>query len=145
MRLFQPKVETLTWDEFFQRGVAAAATPPIPKKAAIALAASTLLLLPAMTHAASLGATNTGFMTNHIIHAFWPIISLVQALAYPVSFLGMAGGMLMMSVGQRRKGLDMAKWAAIGFIGMQLVPGIMSMLMQVGHSMATNPGLVVGS
>ena len=129
----EPPIETLTWDEFFHVGDRAARTPAKTQAAAIALTASTLFLAPATTHAASLAPSGV------LIHAFWPIISLLQGIAFPVAFLGMAGGMLMISVGQRRKGLDMVKWAAIGYIGMQLVPGMMEMLGQVGHSIALHP------
>lgn len=74
-------------------------------------------------------------ITNKMIHAFNPLISLMQGLSYPVSFLGMAAGMLLISVGQRHRGIAMIKWAGIGYIGMQLVPAMMSMVSQVGDSM----------
>jgi hypothetical protein len=97
--------------------------------AAIALASSLLFLPMSPVHAST---------TAVMVHAFWPVIALLQAVAYPVAFLGMAGGMLMISVGQRRKGLEMVKWAAIGYVGMQMVPALMGIISQLGHNMAAH-------
>lgn len=69
-----------------------------------------------------------------IVHAFDPLIELVQALAYPVGFTMICAGFLVVMTGNRHKGLHIIKWAAIGFIGMQFAPGIMSILLEVGKS-----------
>lgn len=74
-------------------------------------------------------------ISEKIMHAFDPIIELVQGLSYPVAFLFLAGGMLLVMMGQRHKGLQMIKWAGIGYIGMQLVPALMAMLVEVGRLM----------
>ena len=129
----EPAIETLTWAQFFHPGVPAAPTPVRTKAAIITLAAATVFVNADVTHAAGVTVSGT------VIHAFWPIISLLQGIAFPVAFLGMAGGMLMISVGQRKKGIDMVKWAAVGYLGMQLVPGLMEMLAQVGHTIAIHP------
>ncbi|MBA2878077.1 hypothetical protein HNR63_001131 [Anoxybacillus kamchatkensis] len=71
---------------------------------------------------------------DKIIHAFDPLIELVQALAYPVGFTMICAGFLVIMTGNRHKGLHIIKWAAIGFIGMQFAPGIMSILLEVGKS-----------
>jgi hypothetical protein len=75
------------------------------------------------------------FAASTIIHAFDPIIRLVQALSYPVAFLSISGGILLITVGQRHKGIAMIKWGSVGYIAMQLVPGLMAMLADVGQSM----------
>ncbi|UOY92918.1 hypothetical protein MUG87_01870 [Ectobacillus sp. JY-23] len=75
--------------------------------------------------------------TARIISAFDPIISLVQGVAYPVTFLMIGGGFLLIIMGQRSKGLSMIKWAAVGYIGLQFAPSIMQILVEVGKAMVT--------
>jgi hypothetical protein len=93
-------------------------------------------LLPAAVAAATVLPTNVAnaMINDKIIHAFDPLIGVIQTLSYPVCFISMAGGMLLITVGQRHRGLNMIKWAAIGYVGMQLVPGIMSIVGDVGRS-----------
>lgn len=135
MQLFQPAIKNLTWDEFFHKA-GSVGDAPVPattqRLATLGKIASPLVLatIPHTAHAASLSPTNL------MIHAMWPIISLVQGLAFPISFLGMSGGMILMSVGNRGKGIAMIKWAAIGYIGMQFVPAMMVMLHHVGTTIA---------
>lgn len=120
------KTEVLDWGSFF-----AGEVRPKERTAVIILPAVTAgmftMLMPEVTHASMVGVK--------IVHAFNPLIQALQAFSYPVSFLGMAAGMLLVSVGQRHRGITMVKWAAIGYIGMQLVPGIMEMVAQVGDAM----------
>lgn len=71
---------------------------------------------------------------DKIVHAFDPLIQLIQAIAYPVGFTMICAGFLVIMTGNRHKGLHIIKWAAIGFIGMQFAPGIMSILLEVGKS-----------
>jgi len=71
-----------------------------------------------------------------IISAFNPIIEMLQAMSYPLTFIAAACGVLLITIGQKRKGLEMIKWATVGFLLMQLLPGFMKMLMEVGRAMA---------
>jgi hypothetical protein len=71
---------------------------------------------------------------DKIIHAFDPLIELVQALAYPVGFTMICAGFLVIMTGNRHKGLHIIKWAAIGYIGMMFAPGIMAILQEVGRA-----------
>ncbi|WP_446663284.1 hypothetical protein [Geobacillus sp. CCR] len=73
-------------------------------------------------------------LQDKIIHAFDPLVEIIQALAYPVGFTMICAGFLVIMTGNRHKGLHIIKWAAIGFIGMQFAPGIMSILVEVGKS-----------
>ncbi|GIM44534.1 hypothetical protein DNHGIG_00830 [Collibacillus ludicampi] len=118
------KMEVLDWNAFFVGDV----HPKYKKPSSLlpmAVAASTVLpSIPAQA-----------VTTDRIIHAFDPLIHIIQALSYPVCFMSMAGGMLLITVGQRHRGINMIKWSAIGYIGMQLVPGIMSIVGDVGRSM----------
>ena len=72
---------------------------------------------------------------NRIIEACWPIVDLLQGASYPIAYIMISAGVLLVIVGQRSKGLNMIKWAAVGYITMQFVPSIMQILVEVGDSM----------
>jgi formate/nitrite transporter FocA (FNT family) len=74
-------------------------------------------------------------MTDMITKAVDPLIQLVQGLSYPVGFIMICAGALVIMTGNKQKGLHMIKWAAIGYILMQFAPGIMHILIQVGVAM----------
>jgi hypothetical protein len=74
-------------------------------------------------------------ITDKIIKAVDPIIQLIQGISYPVGFIMMAAGFLVIMTGNKQKGLNMIKWAAIGYIGMQFVPVLMALLVEVAKAM----------
>lgn len=80
--------------------------------------------------------------TDRIRTAMNPLIDLVQGVSYPVCMLMLSGGFLLIMVGRKDQGLNMIKWAAIGFIGLQFVPGLMNILAEVGRAVweAQQPG-----
>lgn len=128
------RVVPLEWNAFFQGDICPKKSFTVVAKLSAAVAG----VLLASSNPIQLVMANT---TTHIMmHAFGPLISAIQGLSYPVCFIGMAGGMLLVSVGQRHRGISMIKWAAIGYIGMQLVPGIMDMVSQVGDGIASQAG-----
>jgi len=75
-----------------------------------------------------------GTIRDKLSKSFDPIVELIQGISEPVAFLMLCSGMLFIMVGQRHKGLSMIKWAAVGYIGMQLAPGLMRILADVGES-----------
>ncbi|MED3563956.1 hypothetical protein [Bacillus xiapuensis] len=75
-------------------------------------------------------------VADKIIHSFDPVVQLLQGLSFPVCFIMLSAGFLVIMTGNRQKGLSMIKWAAIGYIGMQLAPAIMAILVEVGKAMA---------
>lgn len=93
--------------------------------AATSLTAGLLSYAP-LTAAAGIG--------ERVARAFDPLIEVAQALGYPVSLTMMVAGGLVIATGNRHKGLNMIKWAAIGFIVVQFAPGIMVILMEVGRA-----------
>lgn len=118
------KTQVLDWKAF----MAGEVRPKVEKASPLITAAVTAAtVLPAVTAQAT--------ATDRIIHAFDPLINVIQAISYPVCFISMAGGMLLITVGQRHRGISMIKWSAIGYIGMQMVPGIMQIVGDVGRSM----------
>ncbi|GAB6875546.1 hypothetical protein [Thermaerobacter litoralis] len=73
--------------------------------------------------------------TDMVMRAFDPLINLVQALSYPLCFLLLSAGCLLIMAGYRARGLDMIRWAAVGYILVQLAPAIMRVLVDVGMAM----------
>jgi hypothetical protein len=69
---------------------------------------------------------------NQIIHAFDPLINLVQVLSYPIGFIMVSAGCLFIMVGQKEKGMGMIQTAAIGYILVQLAPLFMKILVGIG-------------
>lgn len=74
-------------------------------------------------------------VADRIIRACDPIIQLIQGVSYPVGFIMICAGFLVIMTGNRQKGLNIIKWAAIGYIGMQFAPAIMTILVEVGRAM----------
>jgi hypothetical protein len=71
-------------------------------------------------------------ITNTVVHALDPLIDLVRGLAYPIAGVMIAGGCLFILIGQKDKGLDMLKNAAIGYILVMLSPLFLKILVQIG-------------
>jgi hypothetical protein len=69
-----------------------------------------------------------------ILHAFDPLIQLIQSLAYPIAGVMIAGGCLFVMVGNRDRGMSMLQNAAIGYILVQLSPMLLKLLVGIGSS-----------
>lgn len=69
---------------------------------------------------------------NQIIHAFDPLINLVQVLSYPIGFVMISAGCLFIMCGNREKGMQMIQTASIGYILVQLAPLFMKILVGIG-------------
>lgn len=74
-------------------------------------------------------------VADKIIHAFDPVVQLLQGMSYPVCFIMISAGFLVIMTGNRSKGLNLIKWAAVGYVGMQLAPALMAILVEVGKAM----------
>ena len=97
----------------------------------------TAMLMAGMPVSMMLSADNVFAMdiTGKIMTAFNPVIELAQGISYPVAFIMLSGGMLLIMMGQKHRGLSLIKWAAIGYIGMQFVPALMEILVDIGRAM----------
>lgn len=125
-RFGRKKVEVIPWDDFFG---GAALTPRQKRQINAMLAGTAVAYVLRLEHAEAAG------IADKIIGAFDPVIQLAQGVSYPVAFLMICGGFLLIMVGQRSKGLAMMKWAAVGYIGIQFAPAIMQILVSVGKAM----------
>jgi len=122
------RYEVIPWRDFFDE-MGSALTPRQKRKISALLAGATA------AYVLRLDVVEAAGIADKIVRAFDPIIDLSQGLAYPISFLMITGGFLLLMVGQRSKGLAMMKWAAVGYIGIQFAPAIMQILVSVGKAM----------
>lgn len=64
-----------------------------------------------------------------------PLIELLAGLGYPVTYGMLITGFIMIIMGKKHKGLEILKWAAIGYIGLQFVPFILGLLEMIGSEL----------
>jgi hypothetical protein len=127
-KLFSPKTETVgKLKDFLTQ------SPVVHVGEAVTIGAMAGALLATTGRTESVSASG---VAEKIIHAVDPIIELIQGLSYPVGFVMICAGFLVIMTGNRQKGLHIIKWAAIGYIGMQFAPAIMSILIEVGKAMS---------
>jgi hypothetical protein len=127
-RFRRQKIEVVPWRDFFDE-MGSVLTARQKRKISALLAGATAVNVLRLEHAEASG------LADKIIGAFDPIIQLAQGVSYPIAFLMICGGFLLIMVGQRSKGLSMLKWAAVGYVGMQFAPAIMQILVGVGKAM----------
>lgn len=64
-----------------------------------------------------------------------PIIELLASLGYPVTYAMLIVGAIMIITGKKSKGLEVVKWACIGYIGLQFVPFLLGLLESIGQDL----------
>lgn len=64
-----------------------------------------------------------------------PIIELLAGLGYPLTYAMLIVGAIMIITGKKSKGLEVIKWACIGYIGLQFVPFLLNLLAEIGRDM----------
>ena len=67
-------------------------------------------------------------MYDKMLHAFDPLITLIQALAYPVAMIVVLGGAIMIMIGDKPKGVSMMSGAGLGYVLVQLTPLVLNIL-----------------
>ncbi|WP_257009429.1 hypothetical protein [Bacillus sp. 7884-1] len=94
-------------------------------------------LTPTIAFAAEAGRVEryvNGELYERVVHAFEPVIGLVQALSYPIGLVVMLGGGLFVMIGNREKGFDMIAKAGIGYILVQSLPMLMDLLVEIAQA-----------
>lgn len=124
------RTETIDFNEF----MAGTWREKRAERRAETLTAVGMSMLP-LTVAFDTKTAHAGAIRERIASAFDPIIELAQGVSYPLTFLMITGGFILIIIGQKSRGLSMMKWAAVGFIGLQFAPVIMQILMGVGDAM----------
>ncbi|WP_240375417.1 hypothetical protein [Bacillus piscicola] len=69
-----------------------------------------------------------------IMHSFDPLIDLITSLSYPIAGVMIAGGALMIMIGQKDKGYSLIQNSAIGYILVQLSPLMLELLVGIGDA-----------
>lgn len=72
----------------------------------------------------------TDAMYDKMLHAFDPLIMLVQSLAYPVAMVVILGGAIMVMINQKEKGFGMMQTAGLGYVLVQMTPMVLNILVQ---------------
>ena len=126
MPFFSKKIETVgTISDFLT---------PIPTEKPNLTLLGSALAFPILTH---VNVMSAGALTERMVKAFDPLIELIQGLSYPLGFIMISAGALVVMTGQKQKGINMIKWAAVGYILTQFAPSIMRLLMEVGKAVRT--------
>lgn len=116
---------------FFETGVLIplAVLPFLKVKAAFAAEA-----MPVTTAASANAAVTAGAIYDKMLHAFDPLITLIQAIAYPVAMVVVLGGALFIMIGNKEKGFTMMQGAGLGYVLVQLTPLFLKILVEAMKS-----------
>ncbi|MGL4308764.1 MAG: hypothetical protein ACRCUM_04210 [Mycoplasmoidaceae bacterium] len=99
--------------------------------------------LYAIATGAIIAGTNTTFAyANNLVHVSErirvitsPIVELLAGLGYPITYGMLIVGALMIITGRKSKGLEVIKWACMGYIGLQFVPFLLGLLEMIGSEL----------
>lgn len=64
-----------------------------------------------------------------------PVIELLAGIGYPITYAMLITGFIMIIMGKKSKGLEVIKWACIGYIGLQFVPFLLGILELIGSEL----------
>jgi len=67
-----------------------------------------------------------------------PVIGLLADLGYPFTYTMLIVAGIMVITGKKSKGLEIMKWAVIGYIGLQFVPFALGLLEQIGKDLRSS-------
>lgn len=124
-------------------------TEEIPKKKKIGVGLATTGLIaggmaassfPLFPHAVPAMATmpmpilGFGSISTKIIHAFDPVVSLLQGLSFPICLIYLTCGFFVIAAGKKQQGIAMIKWACLGYLGIQFAPALMNILAEIGKA-----------
>lgn len=137
--MFKRKEEVYSIKEFMNRNYKEALTEQEKKifresSVLIPLAIAPLLKVKSALAAEAVPVTAqavaSGAMYDKMLHAFDPLISLIQALAYPVAMVVVLGGALFLMIGNKEKGFTMMQSAGLGYVLVQLTPMVLNILVE---------------
>lgn len=81
-------------------------------------------------------------MSDVIMKAFDPIVDLLQGISYPVAFIMISGGFLLIMTGQTSRGMHFIKWACLGYLGLQFAPALMKIVVTIGQNIQAEVGAI---
>lgn len=97
----------------------------------IAMGIATATVTPSTCYAAS----DLAAVGDKIRVLTSPITELLASLGYPITYGMLIVGAIMIITGRKSKGLDVIKWACMGYIGLQFVPFLLSLLEMIGREL----------
>ncbi|MRX54718.1 hypothetical protein GJU41_12110 [Bacillus idriensis] len=105
------------------------------KQQKAALIAATMSTVTAMftPQMASAGAVE-GVIVQKTVHAFEPIIGLIQGLSYPVALIVMLSAGIIWMIGNQDRAMTMIQRAGFGYIIVQMAPMFMKLLVEVAKA-----------
>jgi hypothetical protein len=126
------KTETMSIKEFMNREYEIKNKNMVNK-----IALSSILPLAITTPAfaeSDLSNVISSKLYEKVIHAFDPLVVLVQALSYPIGLTVMLGGGLFIMIGNREKGFSLIQQAGMGYILVQMLPLLMDLLVDISKA-----------
>lgn len=80
------------------------------------------------------GAPVEAAVADKIVSALNPLIDMIQGLGYPLAILSMSGGAITMMF-NKRAGIRIIKDTGIAYLALQIIPGLMKILVEVGRAL----------
>lgn len=139
--MFKRKEEVYSIKEFMTRKTEVIELTAKEKKAfletgvLVPLAVAPFLKVKAAFAAEAVPAAATSAMYGKMVHAFDPLVSLIQALAYPVAMVVVLGGALFIMIGNKEKGFSMMQGAGLGYVLVQMTPLVLNILVEAMKSL----------
>lgn len=90
-------------------------------------------MLPIQAYAES--TDNIANVGVRIREVFNPIVEMLASLGYPTAYAMLIVGGLMVITGRKAKGLEIIKWASVGYIALQIVPFLLNVLEMIGSAL----------
>ncbi|MFZ4454358.1 hypothetical protein [Salibacterium aidingense] len=133
--MLRKKTESMSINEFmagrpFERKLASRKATSATIPAVIVGGAAT----PAMAAEEAIPVAIGDGIKEKIMHSFDPLIDLITSLSYPIAGVMIAGGALMIMIGQKDKGYSLIQNSAIGYILVQLSPLMLELLVGIGDA-----------
>lgn len=146
--MFKKKVETVgSIKEFMNRNVVSQGEVAVMEKGKVAgtalglsmlpLAFAPLQATPVFAAESSVATFNekievadkvTSALYDSMLHAFDPLITLIQGLAYPIAMVVVLGGSILVMIDQKERGYGMMMGAGLGYVLVQMTPLILRIL-----------------
>ena len=93
------------------------------------------LCISLLTNTTFAYADTLGGVSDKLKTIVSPLIELLAGLGYPVTYGMLITGFIMVIMGKKHKGLEIIKWACIGYVGLQFVPFILNILELIGREL----------
>lgn len=120
----------ITHRELFNMGMLGGFTLPLALGGKIALADGVDTPPPVISEVVAVTAQqkDSTQIYDSMVHAFDPLIDIIQALAYPIAMVVVLGGALFIMIGNKEKGFSMMQGAGLGYVLVQLTPMVLNIL-----------------